>query len=175
MKRKTKKKIKLAVQNFMVELLEMVKELPDILPGPFESKGEYQRRAWQRMRGYPLQRVQLGLSRLEKRDLIRSKKISNRFVYQLTIVGKQKLLISEIHKSLKKAKDGSSIVIFDIPEEKRRHRMFLRRLLLKNGFINLQKSVMIAPIELPSSFFRLLEELGIRQNVSVIEGKIRYF
>jgi len=175
MKKKTKKKIKLLARNFTVELLEVLEELGDSLPGLFESKGEYQHRVWRSMeQRYSKLKVQKGIYQLKKQGLVKEN-AKKRFVMDLTITGRHKVLISRIFESNEKSKGNrSTIVIFDIPEDKSKHRMFLRRLLLKNDFINLQKSVMISPFELPKEFFELMEELGIRQNVTVIKGEVSY-
>ena len=68
----------------------------------------------------------------------------------------------------------ATILIFDIPEEKRAFRDFLRRLLKDMKFTQIQKSVLIAPYILPQEFYDLLEEMKLLQFVKVIEGKIRF-
>ena len=64
--------------------------------------------------------------------------------------------------------------MFDIQESKRNFRDFLRRLLLKNGFIMLQKSVFVTPNVLPQEFYDLLRELDLLSFVMVIEGHLRF-
>ena len=128
-------------------------------------------------RGYPKAAskaaVYTTLYRLNRSGLIRKKINQGQICYKLTAAGKSRLLVRRAFQRRNPAKDGySSVVIFDIPEEKRKARPFLRSLLLKNGFVNLQKSVLIAPYELPKDFFELLTELGIRQYVSILKSKV---
>ena len=125
--------------------------------------------------GYPPQRISHGLYYLQRKGLIKKKKTSSGFVYELTISGRQKLLLSSIPKNKWSSKDENScIVIFDIPESKRKYRRFIRRFLLKNGFINLQKSVLIGPEFLPKEFQELLDEWNLRSNVTMIKGQVLY-
>lgn len=174
MKAQAKKKLKLKAKNFSIILLEALKELGERMPQLFESKGEYQHRVWRRMRDYPTLKVQQGLYRLKQQNLIQPNP-RKKFHYQLTLEGHHKLLIEKINKTRIQPKDQSAtIIMFDIPEEKSKYRMFLRRLLLKNGFINLQKSVLISRYELPKEFFDLLNELKIRQYVTLIKGQVQY-
>lgn len=158
----------------MSQLLWTIRDLADAMPSPFETKGQYQRRVWSNLPRYPVQKIQFGMSRLKQQGLARESK-KRRFVLELTLEGRRKLLIRQISSKRKPTRDGrSTIIIFDIPEEKRRHRAFLRRLLLKNGFMNLQKSVLISRFELPDEFFELLKELGLYQNVTMIKGQIQF-
>ena len=116
------------------------------------------------------------LSRLDKQGFIKARKVGKRTYYQLTQTGRARLLIKQVFKDKINPKDGlSTMIIFDIPEEKKKARIFLRRLLLKNGFINLQKSVMIAPYELSKEFLELLSEMKIRQHVVLLKSKIIHF
>ena len=113
------------------------------------------------------------LNRLEQKGLIQKKKKAYRNLYFLTEKGK-KLIRNPITK--KQRTDGfSTIIIFDIPEEKARERTIFRRYLKNNGYTILQKSVLIAPFELSNDIKELIEELKIRNNISVIDGKIKYF
>jgi|GEM_PF-1312763 len=115
------------------------------------------------------------LNRLKKQGLVQVRKKDNRVYYQVTVSGQTKLLVNQVFANKKRRTDGfSTIIIFDIPEERRKARVYLRKLLLKNGFMNLQKSVLISPNELPKSFFRLLEELKVRRFVTVLSSRVIY-
>lgn len=170
-----KKSLKKLAKNFTLELLEAIKEFGEGLPQPFESKYEHQKRLWRAMRGYPPRKITQRLYQLDKQGLIQKKKQNNRVFYQLTISGEQKLLLRTIFQKKYTYKDGSSCIIsFDVPEEFKKHRQFLRRLLLQNGFISLQKSVLIGPKFLPKEFSDFLEDLKIRKYVTIIKGNILY-
>jgi len=174
MKAKTKKKIKEGAKEFMVILLETIKAVAEAAPRPFETKGEYQARFWRNMHGYPENKIRLGLYRLKKQGLVKEN-LKKKFVLELTLEGRHRLLIKKVSQNKTETKDGrSTLVIFDIPEKKSKYRAFLRRLLLKNEFMNLQESVMISKFDLPKEFFELLNELRIRQNVTVLKGQIQY-
>lgn len=169
-----KQKIKAVIESFMLTLLQTIKDVADVMPSPFESKGEYQRRVWKKMRDRSLPQIQLGLYRLKQRGLIKPDP-AVKFRYNLTLDGRQKLLMSKVINTKKLTNDNqATIIIFDIPEKKAKHRGFLRRLLLKSGFFNLQKSVMISRFELPKEFFELLNELEIRKYVTLIKGQVKH-
>ncbi|MBI2355587.1 MAG: hypothetical protein HYV13_00045 [Candidatus Doudnabacteria bacterium] len=175
MKRKTKKKIKALGKSFVLDLLLIVKDLAELWPEPFESPYAYQRRISSTYPRFSPQRVSRNLYYLKKQGLIEKKKVRSRFVYQLTLSGKQKLLMSKISFNKTNPKDGTScVIIYDIPNEKYKHRKLLRRFLIKNGFMNIQKSVLIGPQFLPKEFLELLHELGLRRNVTIIKGKLLY-
>ncbi|MBX4186656.1 MAG: CRISPR-associated endonuclease Cas2 [Candidatus Doudnabacteria bacterium] len=112
------------------------------------------------------------LTRLEKKELISKKKVGRQNAYVLTSLGK-KILQGPSQK--KDRTDGlSTIVIFDIPEEKRKQRNTLRRYLKDNGYTILQKSVLIAPFEISIGLKDLIKELKVRQYVSIIDGRVNY-
>lgn len=168
------KKFKKA-KGFVIELLEIIKDIAEALPKPLESKYAYQRRLKSSLRGYSPNRIDRGLYYLKQKGLIKKKKAKDAAVYELTVSGKQKLLLTKAAQSKWKSKTGEScIIIFDIPEDKRKHRRFIRRYLINNGFTNLQKSVLIGPRFLPKEFFDVLEDWKLRQNVTLIKGRILY-
>lgn len=175
MKPKLKKKIAQTAKSIVLDILQIISELPELIPDPFETPGQYRKRMHFVAGGYSYNQVDRALRRLEDQGLVKKKKSYKKFNYELTFTGRQKLLMSQISQQKSNPRDGSScIVIFDIPEEKHKHRKFIRRFLIKNGFMNLQRSVMIGPQFLPKEFFELLEELKLRQNVTVIKGQILY-
>jgi DNA-binding transcriptional regulator PaaX len=162
-------------KKIMYELLSKIEELADLLPSPLEGKSNYQKRLWKMMAGYPPTQVSKSLYYLQQKKHIKKKVVENQQIYELTISGRQKLLLSTIAKTKWKSSDGNScIIVFDIPESKRRYRRFIRKLLLDNGFINLQKSVLIGPEFLSKDFFDILEEWKLRRHVTLIKGKVMY-
>ena len=66
------------------------------------------------------------------------------------------------HLKLKSAK-RNMIVIFDIPEIRKKQRNWLRGDLMALGFIMLQKSVWLGPSPLPKEFISYLNETNILQ------------
>ncbi len=125
-----------------------------------------------RFRPIPRATYYATLNRLEKRGMILKKKSGSRSAYFLTAKGRGLL-----HKPIQKRnrQDGlSTIIIFDIPEEKSRQRTIFRRHLQRSGYINLQKSVLIAPFIVTDDIKQIIKELNIRPHVSIIDGKINY-
>ncbi len=117
--------------------------------------------------------ISTALYRMQKTGLVEKREGAKQIYYALTLDGETKLLLRSLRSEKKKREDGfSTVVIFDIPEAYSKHRGYLRRLLLANGFINLQKSVLIGPIMLPKQFYELLRRLKIEQYVSVLRAKL---
>jgi DNA-binding transcriptional regulator PaaX len=170
--KKSIKNLGFLADKFTTELLYVLNELAKGLPKPFESKAAHQKRLWMLMHGYPKEKVYLAANRLKKQGLV---KLNRRYNFlELTFEGKRKLLSERVRGNRRALTNGnSSIVIFDIPEEKAKYRKYLRKILLQNGFINLQKSVLIGRTDLGRDFFDFLDEFGLRQNVTVIQGRVQ--
>ncbi|OGE82362.1 MAG: CRISPR-associated endonuclease Cas2 [Candidatus Doudnabacteria bacterium RIFCSPLOWO2_01_FULL_44_21] len=111
--------------------------------------------------------------RMRQQGWLDKKKIEDKIYYEITRKGKIKYLIFKIRTSRNQRGNQATIIIFDIPEEKRTYRNFLRRLLKQMKFTMIQKSVFIAPDVLPQEFYDLLKEMKLIQYVKVIEGGIR--
>jgi CRISPR-associated endonuclease Cas2 len=84
-------------------------------------------------------------------------------------------MIFRLKRAKRQRGEQATILMFDIPEEKRTYRNFLRRLLKQIDFTMIQKSVFIASYILPKEFYDLLRELDLLRFVKVIEGSIRYY
>lgn len=107
------------------------------------------------------------LTRLKKQGLIENK---NK-IWQITQKGKIHLknkLISKIphfgHLKNKKT-ERNMIVIFDIPETRRKQRNWLRGDLMALGFILLQESVWFGPAPLPKEFIQYLNDTNLLQYI----------
>jgi len=110
------------------------------------------------------------LQRLVKKGFVRKKKIGRTVSVSITALGKQQL---KKKPDVKKRTDGLlTIIIFDIPEEKRRARENFRRYLLRNGFTLIQESVLVSSNYPTQEIKDLIGELGIAQNITMILGKI---
>jgi DNA-binding transcriptional regulator PaaX len=108
--------------------------------------------------------------RLQKQKLIEKKKIRGKSVFVLTDKA-QRLYMKR--PQMKPRTDGlGTIIIFDIPEQKRAARNKLRKYLLRNHFTLLQESVLISNYELMAELKELIRELGITQFVTLIHGKV---
>ena len=99
------------------------------------------------------------------------KKYGNTFI--LTDKGRSLIKKPTVRK---KRNDGfSTIIMFDIPEERKNARTIFRRYLIRNGYVLIQKSALISPLEVSQELKDLIDELKIKSNVKIISGKILYF
>ncbi|MBI5079142.1 hypothetical protein HZB06_00485 [Candidatus Wolfebacteria bacterium] len=109
------------------------------------------------------QTLRVTLSRLKKRGLAENKNST----WSITKKGKKylknKLIFKIPHfKHLKTASDKKEmVIIFDIPEIRKKQRNWLRGELISLGFIPLQKSAWLGPAPLPKEFVKYLSETNI--------------
>lgn len=121
---------------------------------------------------FPRTTYYYNLRKFEKKGLIKKqqKKLKSNFV--LTAKGKELIHKPQPAKKIAR-KDGlSTVVIFDIPEDQRRERNIFRRYLIRNGYVQIQKSVLISPLTVTAELKDLLLELKIKQCVTIISGRI---
>lgn len=113
------------------------------------------------------------ITRLKRDGLIKSPK--PKFL-EITKKGsdKKKALLLRIKNSLPadsynpKESNEWKIIIFDIPESKKRKRVWLRAVLKRLGFRMLQKSVWIGKNLLPEQFISDLTKLGLIPHVEIL-------
>lgn len=145
------------------EILEMIKELGELLPGFLESPYQHSR-ILKRSTYYG------SLARLQKQGLVVKKyKADNKFSYIPT-----RKAFKKSKFVLQKRTDGLlTIVIFDIPENRHTQRNYFRRHLITHDFKPVQKSVFISYNELDAELRQLIVDLKIENFVTTIEGKIQ--
>ncbi len=122
--------------------------------------------------------ISVTLSRLKKKGLVTSKGPPRKTLWKITARGKYHF------RATKNAggpalppKDGRArIVIFDIPEDERGKRGWLRKRLLACDYAPLQKSVWVGERPLPQELLQELKDLHISRYVHVLglEDKSRY-
>lgn len=56
------------------------------------------------------------------------------------------------------------LIIYDIPESKKKERDWFRRQLKKFGYILIQRSVWVGPSPLPNYFLEYIKEIGIQKS-----------
>lgn len=107
--------------------------------------------------------IYTSINRLKNSGLIKIDKESD--IFRLTKKGEKEAFIAYFNAekssySNKKPKwDGKwRIVLFDVPEKKRRHRDYLRNLIKSLGFRELQKSVWVSPYSIPDFLREILAE-----------------
>jgi len=101
------------------------------------------------------------LSRLKKRGLVEDKK----GIWAITEKGREFLKNKIPHFGHLKTenKKKEMVVVFDIPELRRKQRNWLRSELMALNFIPLQKSVWLGPAPLPKEFIKYLSETNLLQ------------
>ena len=111
------------------------------------------------------QTLRTTLFRLKKRGLVKNETA----IWIITKKGKKYLknkLISKIphfkHFKIKSEK-RNMVIVFDIPELRRKQRNWLRAELVALDFIPLQKSVWLGPAPLPKEFIKYLSETNLLQ------------
>ena len=113
--------------------------------------------------------VQNALYKLKKKNLVTSQDGS----WELTKSGKkyaeERLLFGHINSPFAKNSPDKQIISFDIPEEKRKMRDWLRTQLKMFGYRMIQRSLWIGPGPLPQTFKKRLAELGIKENIKVFQ------
>ena len=112
---------------------------------------------------YNKKSVRVALSRLHAKGYI-SNSTSG---WSITKKGKRLFTRPQIYISSPFTENSppSMIISFDIPENKRAIRHWLRNQIKIFGYKMLQQSLWIGPSPLPSSFLKRLEDLNIRKNV----------
>ena len=88
-------------------------------------------------------------------------------VFKLKVLGERHQFISREYESEKT--DKVTIVIFDVPEEERWKRGWLRDVLRGLGLKNIQKSVFIGKVRIPEQFFEDLRKLNMFGYVEIFE------
>lgn len=115
---------------------------------------------------YPSE-IERTVRRLHKQKLISYDERNGKTKIALTKSGKRKVLSYKIEEmSLKKGKwDGWwRMVVFDIPEKKKKARDILRNKMKEIGFYQLQKSVLITP-------WKCEDEVDFIKNLYGVEGE----
>lgn len=111
--------------------------------------------------------IKTNFYRLRKQGLI--VKDSKQKFYCLTDRGKEFIsYIKDRYLILKKPWDGKlRIVIFDIPEDKKGWRDWIRQELILLQFQQLQKSVYIGKYPLPESFYKEIEKANLNKYIFI--------
>ncbi|MBI3952449.1 MAG: CRISPR-associated endonuclease Cas2 [Candidatus Doudnabacteria bacterium] len=91
-------------------------------------------------------------------------------------------ILTEKAKTIRKStvkkvlrKDGlSTVVLFDVPEEKHKARDSFRRFLVRNGYTQFQKSAFISPFKISNDVADLIKELKLMNDVKVFSGRLEH-
>lgn len=111
------------------------------------------------------------LKRLEKQEMISYKEENGKTKIEITEKGKKRLLEYDFENITLKAKKTDNkwrLIIFDIPEDKKRSRDAFRKKLLQLNFIRLQDSVFASVFPCKSEIDFLCHYLGISDFVTLV-------
>jgi DNA-binding transcriptional regulator PaaX len=112
--------------------------------------------------------------RLKKEGLIEKRGYGENSIFSISKKGLKKIkeeenkLLPEINYTKPKG-DKIILVSFDIPEEKRNKRDWLRRALAYLGFENIHQSVFITKGKMPKKFFMDLKKIKLINYIEIIE------
>lgn len=130
-------------------------------------------KAWKNANRKDLGRI---IKRLEKQEMISIKEEGNKISIEITEKGKRRLLEYDFEniKLKSKKRDGKwRIIIFDIPEDKKRNRDAFRRKLIQLDCIRLQDSVFVSAYPCKNEIDFLSNYLEISDFVTLLTvGKI---
>ncbi len=111
------------------------------------------------------------LNYLKKQGYIKSSNLKRKKGVLLTPKGEKKALKIEtqiLSKNKKRRKDKKWImVMYDIPERKRRQRHFLRSEMLFLGFKKLQNSVWVCPYDVSKNMDKIIEKLSLSSYIKI--------
>jgi phenylacetic acid degradation operon negative regulatory protein len=126
--------------------------------------------------GYSRRRYRHLVGRLVREGRVQQVVIDGQVQYRLTSLSRKHLLDGfPVLKSFGKAWDGWwRLVMFDVPESKRKQRDALRRELVRRGFGRFQDSSYISAYELDQSFLDWVQLKGLSGSVVVLEARQKY-
>lgn len=158
-------------------ILEKIAELGEVMLDGFFPAKYPEARLWRGLLGrgssYRFSRPTFSaiLSQLRNDGLVERRGSRKRSVWVITKKGLQEICNTP---SVEAIKDGiSRIVSFDIPEQERKKRRWIREALFERGYKPLQKSVWIGFSPLPEDFFENLDLLSLREYIHVFSiGKM---
>jgi CRISPR-associated endonuclease Cas2 len=150
--------------NFVDEVLAFLHGVSELAPQPFESPYAHIKR----IRRWDPDSYYHTVWSLQKRGLIKIIKKQNQKFIKLTQKGELGALIAKMRYGAKKPWDKKwRIFIFDIPENSRKKRDILRRLLKQQGFIKLQASVFVNPFPINQDGIEYLRKSGLMSYIRI--------
>ncbi|OGY64402.1 MAG: hypothetical protein A3I89_03145 [Candidatus Harrisonbacteria bacterium RIFCSPLOWO2_02_FULL_41_11] len=168
-KARTAKEIINTLSPFSPDTYKVTKRLLGHMDAP---KFNYQK--WKREEE---KRFYMLLAKLRKDDIVKKQSLDVKTVWKLTAKGLKKLLNyehqqpSKLPKKVYERKEISiqMLFIFDIPEQLKHYRSWLRHQLKSLGFAMLQKSVWIGNYAVPADFIHDLRELNILKYIHIFK------
>ncbi|MBX4187084.1 MAG: hypothetical protein KW802_02385 [Candidatus Doudnabacteria bacterium] len=135
---------------------------------------EFVFKSYSRMENLELSRTgyRKKLQRFEKLGLIQKRKTLAGNVFVIT--PKARILRSKAITKKHRTDGYATLIIFDIPEEKRNARDTLRRYLIKSGYTQIRESCFLSPFQMFDVLKSLIQELKLEKEVSVFAAKAEY-
>jgi DNA-binding transcriptional regulator PaaX len=119
-------------------------------------------------------RVRQAVQRLQKKKLVRITNKNGKDIVEITELGKRKVLeykLGTMQLARKEKWDGKwRIVMFDIPEQKKRVRNAISYKIKDIGMHPIQKSVFVFPYSCKDEIDFVGEMFGVRKNIIYIEA-----
>lgn len=112
------------------------------------------------------------LKRFEKHGLLVRHKTPLGHVFHITAKARQ--LRHKPTTKILRDDSLSTLIIFDIPEEKHNARDILRRFLIRNGYTLIRESCFLSPFKISSDLKELIEELQLEKNISFFSAKSNF-
>ena len=110
------------------------------------------------------------LKRFERHGLVKRQKTPTGHIFIIT--PKAKALRRGPSTKVLRTDHLSTLILFDIPEEKHNARDTFRRFLIRNGYAQIQKSSFISPFKCCESIKQMISELELEKNVSLFSVRI---
>lgn len=66
------------------------------------------------------------------------------------------------------------LLLYDIPENKKKERNWFRRTLIKFGFVMIQRSVWVGPSPLPKEFLDYVKSIGLKDSIKTFKLESGY-
>ena len=110
-------------------------------------------------------------ARLKQKGFLESKKVGNKYFGRLTEIGLLEFLRLKMDAAVPFSDDRVCLVVFDVPETKRKIREKLRQLLWACGFFPIQKSVWLSQFDSAASLVELFGKFGLGQWIKVFNAE----
>tara|TARA_Y100000310_G_scaffold206142_1_gene206499 strand:- start:2297 stop:2728 length:432 start_codon:yes stop_codon:yes gene_type:complete len=126
-------------------------------------RGDMRSQPGQKRREIKENTLRITLSRMKRRGLVDNSGGTWKIVPRGKTFHERRLAFQETERELdeRRRRKKNMIVAFDVPEDRRAQRNWLRSELVVFGFEPLQKSVWFGPGPLPRDFINRLGELGL--------------
>lgn len=82
---------------------------------------------------------------------------------------KNKIIFKKFESNKKDNDPKDLLLLYDVPEDKKTHRDWLRRELINFSYIMIQRSVWVGPSPLPKGFTEYLRDIGLKDSIKTFK------